>query len=112
MKLTSKIYAREIIDKDFANKKIIISHRDKNVKFMKQYGITNSEAIEIVRTLNSNHFKEKIKNNDKKIPTNYLYVFEPLIQLSDEYGKLIDHIYIKICKVGPDIFTVSFHLND
>lgn len=112
MSKTPKIIAREILDKDFPQKRIIISQRKKNLDFMKKNNISEKEAIEIVKDLTIDVFDEKRKNKDRSIKADYLYIFKPLININDEYGRKIERMYIKICNVKDNIYTVSFHEND
>ena len=46
MRLTSKIYAKEIL-KDIKKKKIIRRKRDKNINFIKKYNINQRDIEEI-----------------------------------------------------------------
>lgn len=111
MKYTSKIYAHEIL-KVIPNKKIEIICRDKNNEFIKKYNLKKADVIEIVTSLNVQSFKEKIENLDPRINAKYLYVFNPLIKLTDAYGSTIDHVYVKICELNNNILVVSIHHND
>ena len=108
MKVTSMNYAREILN-NINEKNIIILPREKNLLFLKKYNIKTSDVISIVLSLTEHHFKERIINNDFKIKTKYLYVFKPLIRLPDEYGEILDYVYIKICEIKDGILVVSIH---
>jgi hypothetical protein len=41
-----------------------------------------------------------------------LYVFNPLIRIADEYGMVIDNVYVKICELNNNILVVSIHQHD
>jgi len=113
MKYTSRHYANEIL-KDIHNKKLILCVRDKNIEFMKQYGLSKEVIDNYVYQLTPNYFSERIENEDKNIKAKYLYVFRPLISLVDEYGfynKI--KLYIKLCSYDGDrTLIVSFHEDD
>ena len=108
MKLTSKTYAKEILN-NIDKKKIIVLKRDKNDCFIIKYGLSQKDIEDIVYGLTDNLFKEKIINLDKRIKTEYLYVFKAVIELNDEYGFLSNYIYIKICEIRENILVVSLH---
>ena len=108
MKLTTTNYAKEILN-NINEKNIIILKRDKNIIFMKKYNMKEKDIINIIFSLNEHYFKEKILNSDSKIKAKYLYVFKPLIRLTDEYGEILDYVYIKICEIKDGILVVSIH---
>ena len=106
---TSKIYAKEILD-IIPNKRIIVLERDKNKIFMEKYSITTEDINDIVYSLNPNCFIERIDNKDKKIKSKYLYVFNVIQELNDEYGETLEKLYIKICAIDEYVLLVSIHL--
>jgi len=108
MRLTSKIYAKEIL-KDITNKRIILYERDKNIEFVKKYNITNRDIENIIYSLTEYHFKAKIDNKDKNIKADYLYYFKAILSLTDEYGNTLEYVYIKICEIKKGILVVSLH---
>lgn len=112
MKMTSKIYANEIL-KDIKDcNRLIVSKRKKNADFMKKYALFDSDVKEYVENLDKDDFIEKKKNEDKKINAEYLYVFYKNLFLNDEYGDVLERVYIKLCKLKDKdgiIFVVSFH---
>ena len=71
-----------------------------------------ANVIEIVNSLDITSFKERRENLDSRINTKYLYVFKPLIRLTDEYGSTLNHIYVKICELNNNILVVSIHQDD
>ena len=108
MRLTSKIYANEIL-KGINKKRIFLLKRSKNDDFISKYSFNQKDIEEIVYSLTENLFKEKIINKDKKINSKYLYVFKVVVDLKDEYGVITNYIYIKICDIKEDILVVSLH---
>lgn len=112
MKLTSKIYAEEILN-EIQGKEVILYERDKNLDFVKKYNISSYDIRDIVYSLTANNFIAKIDNKDSKIPVKYLYYFKSYIQLYDEYGCILEYIYIKLCVVNNKIIlVVSLHIDE
>lgn len=111
MKFTSEIYAKEILNV-IPNKKVEIICRDKNNDFIKKYNLKKANVIDIVNSLDITSFKERRENLDPRINTKYLYVFNPLMRLTDVYGSTLNHIYVKICELNDIILIVSIHEND
>ncbi len=111
MNATTKSYANEIL-KDIKKKKIQLYERDKNIIFVKKYNLTTKDIESIIYSLTANHFKGRIENKDKRINSKYLYYFIVLIPLQDEYGSVIEKVYIKICEISKGILVVSLHENE
>ena len=111
MKYTSLIYAKEILD-IIPGKRIIIRSRDKNIEFLKEYSLKNDNIVDIVNSLNENHFKERRINCDSSIKSRYLYVFKPLLKITNYNGDSLDYVYIKICEIDDNILVVSIHKDD
>lgn len=113
MNLTSKNYAKEILDDINEETCFIIStKREKNARFTAKYGLSHKDIEEYILSLTVDDFIEKIENKDSKIKTDYLYVFKIMTELTDEYGATLESIYIKLCKlngVKEKILIVSFH---
>lgn len=111
--MTAKHYANEVLKKiNDKTRFIIFTKRDKNAQFMAKYGLSHKDIEEYVLSLSSDNFVEKIKNEDSKIRTDYLYVFKLITELSDEYGCILEQIYVKLCTlngVEDKILIVSFH---
>lgn len=114
MKLTAKNYANEILTDIERDNIKLYDIREKNINFLSKYGLDENYVKDIIVQLNSSVFKERIPNDDPKINTNYLYVFDPVFQLVDEYGlNNMVHMYIKICNLKSGItLVVSFHENE
>lgn len=113
MNMTSKIFAKEILNtiKDDTEIKVAIN-RKKNYDFMKKYSLTKSDVAYYVKSLKEKDFIEKKVNNNKKINTDYMYVFYKKLFLADEYGEELEQVYIKICILNNDdntIYVESFH---
>lgn len=112
MKLTTKKFAREIL-KELPNTRIIISEREKNINFISKYHFSKQDIESYIRNLTEKDFKEKVKNNNSKIDTDYLYIFSINMSLENEFGDLeFVPIYIKIGKLNKNneiILIVSFH---
>lgn len=89
-----------------------IKNREKNVEFMKKYGLVSNEVKNIVKDLKDSQFINRVINKDPNIDTDYLYEFYTTLYLNNEYGisELIP-IYIKICELRNNeiILIVSFH---
>ena len=109
MRYTSKEFAKEILNV-IDNKRIVISNKEKNIRFLKEYSIRAGEREDIIKSLTSRNFVEKRKNGDSRIKSDWLYIFDPICFLTsssgiEEYVKL----YIKICIVDDVIYAESFH---
>lgn len=113
MKFSSKLYANEIL-KDIHNKNLILKEKEKNTVFMKKYGLSKDDIDNYVYQLTPDNFSERVENKDSKIKAKYLYIFQPIIQLADEYGFVSSiKLYIKICYLSDSkILIVSFHEDD
>lgn len=109
MKYTSREYSNEILSV-IDNKRIVISNKEKNIKFLNEYSIRDSERKNIIRSLTSRNFVEKRKNGDLRIKSDWLYIFDPICQLTNSSG--IDEfvkLYIKICIIDDVVYVESFH---
>ena len=111
MKFSSKFLAREIL-KSIPGKRIEIICREKNNNFLKKYNLKRKDVYNIVNNLNVNCFVERRENYDTRIKAKYLYIFNPLISLTDIYGTVLDHVYVKICELNNNILVVSIHQHD
>ncbi|MBQ3306667.1 MAG: hypothetical protein IJG68_00580 [Bacilli bacterium] len=109
MLYTAKEFSNEILNV-MDNKKIIISGKEKNIRFLNEYSITNNQRINIIKALTSKNFVEKRKNGDAKIKTEWLYIFNPNYLLTNIYGEEeFVKLYIKICVINNVIYVESFH---
>lgn len=109
MKYTASIYSEEIL-KDINKYKIIISEKEKNINFLKEYCIKDDERKNKIYSLNKKCFVEKIINKDNRIKSKYLYIFSPMYFLTTSYGKEeLVKLYIKICRIDDYIYVESFH---
>ena len=109
MYYTSKEYAKEILNV-IDNKRIEISNKEKNVRFLKEYSIIDNERKNIIKSLTKNNFVEKRENKDFRIKSEWLYIFNPMYQLTNKYGeKELVKLYIKICIIDDKIYAESFH---
>ena len=110
VRFTSKFLANEIINDSFYKKPYYVLSRDKNNDFASKYSLSKDEIGNILYSIRQDHFKEKIENEDRKIQTKWLYHFNLLYQLTDEYGcKDMVSIYLKICEIHNSILIVSIH---
>lgn len=113
MKMESKHYAKEILN--YINEEtcfVISTKRDKNARFMAKYGLSHRDIVEYIFCLSDDDFVEKIENKDPKIKSDYLYVFKIMTELTDEYGTVLENIYVKLCMIDgvrEKILVVSFH---
>lgn len=116
MRQTSKSLCTDILNEVRTCKEIIIdTKREKNIEFMSKYNLATQDLHEYVMQLNSDYFYERILNNDRRIPSQFLYIFKVWIPLYDEYGNSGVSVYIKLCKLETEeeiIFVVSFHEDD
>lgn len=110
MRYTSKVLAYDIINDSFYEKPFYVYPRNKNDEFSIKYNLTKEDIGKILHSINKNNFCEKIKNEDKNIKAEWLYHFNLLYQLVNEYGVMdMVSIYLKICEINNNILIISIH---
>ena len=100
---------KELIIKN-NNNLIISTNRDINLSFMKKYGLTKKNIIDIINSLNEVNFEEKVINEHQDYPNENLYIFSKNIELVDDKGNIKDvMLYIKFNLLNKKVILISFH---
>lgn len=89
---------------------IISTNRTKNIYFMQKYNLKKKDIIQIINSLDTDDFKDKVVNEHIQFLNEVLYIFSKTVDLIDEEGKINTvNIYIKFNLINKKVILISFH---
>lgn len=94
------------------NNFFIVSNRTKNNTFCQEYSLSSKHIKKIIANLNINDFNKVLNNLNKDYKEEKLYVFAPIIELVNSYGKKEKiQLYLKINFIEHlnTIIIISLH---
>lgn len=98
-----------------SNGALVVSNRNKNNEFCYKYGMNSRMIKEIICNLKSRDFIKILSNEHIGYEDEYLFLFAPIIKLTNIYGKTNKvQIYLKLnyIKEKRVVIVVSIHKAD